>query len=106
LSYSGCFLLLPKTCANSTEPCGFFCIESLLLIHVLMFGISPKRLLLNRSTFPIVLLTIFLPCLISKLEGKLKHLRTHINVGFEKYEQTNNLKPNSSGSTPCIDSAT
>ena len=94
---TGWFLLLPQTRANLPEQWGLHSIKLLLLIHVCCLlldwtadilttklGIAPKQLLLNRSTTPLVLLTIFLPTLVGGLEGRLKHLRTLNKIGFEK----------------------
>jgi hypothetical protein len=84
---------------SSLEPRGFFWIEPPLLIPVwsLPTGLDCrypdnkdwyhlKGLLLNRSiSNPLVLLTILFPLpLVDGLEGRLKHLRTLIRVGFEK----------------------
>ena len=108
--YSGCFLLSLQT-ANSAQPHGFFWIDPLLLIQVWCLpvrldccywfmldvldwtanilttnsGISPKELILNKYTNSLFLLNP-LSCLllIRGQEGRLKHLRALIKVGFEK----------------------
>lgn len=85
--------------ATTTDSCLVFANWTglLLLICVWCFGLDCrypdnkdwyhlKGLLLNRSiSNPLVLLTILFPLpLVDGLEGRLKHLRTLIRVGFEK----------------------
>lgn len=101
LWYSGCFLLLPQTCANSAR-ISCFLPE---LCHCYWFMYSyleppPKNYFQTGPHSPFPLHHLSPLSLISKLEEGWKHLITHINVGFEKSKWTNNLKPNSSGSTP------
>jgi len=55
--------------------------------------IHRKELFLNRSTSSFALLTFSfpLPLVSGGLEGRLRHLRTVIKVGFEKYKPTQNI---------------
>ena len=84
------------------RPGGFCWIVPLLLIHICYPDITvlgcwypdngdcnhPKELLLNRSTFPYPIYHLFSPTFGRWARMVLKHLRTHIKVGFRTSKPT------------------